>query len=305
MQSICREILDSYQVRKSKADKLRFIQFLRGHYPELRVEEGGTPRCRNLVIGDPEQARVVYTAHYDTCARLPFPNLVAPKNLFVTLLYSLLLAIPFFVFAFGLELLLILWAPDSLWWVSPLGMFVTLGLVLYVFILGPANPHTVNDNTSGVLLLCELLESMSPEQRDKAAFVFFDHEETGLFGSSWFMSRHKALMRDKLLVNFDCVSDGDTLLFVQTGKARKGYEELLRRAYTGQEGKELRFDRSSRAFYPSDQMNFPCSVAVAALKKAPLIGLYLDRIHTPRDTVLDERNLELLRRGSLRFTDLL
>ena len=51
---------------------------------------------------------------------------------------------------------------------------------------------------------------------------------------------------------------------------------------------------SSKAFYPSDQAAFKKTVAVAALKKAPVIGLYMDKIHTPKDTAFDERNIDAL-----------
>ena len=40
MHDISREILESYQVRKTKEQKSRFIAFLQTRYPELRVEEG-------------------------------------------------------------------------------------------------------------------------------------------------------------------------------------------------------------------------------------------------------------------------
>ena len=88
MTELSREILRDWQIRKTKAQKLRFIEFMQSRLPGLTVEEGGWPRCRNLVLGDPENADVVFTAHYDTCARLPFPNFITPKNLLIYLLYS-------------------------------------------------------------------------------------------------------------------------------------------------------------------------------------------------------------------------
>ena len=48
-------------------------------------------------------------------------------------------------------------------------------------------------------------------------------------------------------------------------------------------------------------MNFPCAVGVAAMNKAPLLGLYMSRIHTARDTVCDERNFSFLVEGARRF----
>ena len=59
----------------------------------------------------------------------------------------------------------------------------------------------------------------------------------------------------------------------------------------------------SFGFYPSDQARFKKGVGVCALKKKPVIGYYMDRIHTRKDTVLDEKNLELLRMGALTLAE--
>ena len=48
------------------------------------------------------------------------------------------------------------------------------------------------------------------------------------------------------------------------------------------------------AIYPSDQMMFPYGVGICALKKSK-VGLYVDKIHTSRDTILEETNVNLLR----------
>ena len=47
------------------------------------------------------------------------------------------------------------------------------------------------------------------------------------------------------------------------------------------------------SIYPSDQMNFPYGVGICALNRCKT-GLYLSRIHTPRDTILDETNVSTL-----------
>ena len=302
MEALSQEILQSWQVRKTKARKLAFIEMMQSRLPGLRVEEGGFPHCRNLVLGDVETAKVIFTAHYDTCAQLPFPNFVTPKNLLLYLGYSMLISLPFLVLMFGLAALL---APRIGAAGMFLGMLLGFGAMLYVFMLGPANPHTVNDNTSGVLTLVEAIARMSDEERANCAFVFFDHEENGLLGSGWFASKHRKAMKDKLLVNFDCVSDGDDFLFVQSLKARKRYGEALRAAFSEAPGKTLHFESTLSAFYPSDQANFPVGVGVAALQRKPLLGLYMSRIHTPKDTVLQEENLAFFAEGAKKLVSLL
>ena len=54
---------------------------------------------------------------------------------------------------------------------------------------------------------------------------------------------------------------------------------------------------SKGAIYPSDQANFDRGVGVAALKKTKSGLLYMDRIHTERDTVYMEENMAYLTEG--------
>jgi hypothetical protein len=55
--------------------------------------------------------------------------------------------------------------------------------------------------------------------------------------------------------------------------------------------------------YPSDQAGFPVSVGVAGMKKKRFVGLYMNRIHTIRDTVMRRENIEYLTDGTLRLLD--
>jgi hypothetical protein len=47
-------------------------------------------------------------------------------------------------------------------------------------------------------------------------------------------------------------------------------------------------------YYPSDQKHFPYGVGIAALRRGRA-GLYCSRIHTKKDTVLEETNVNILR----------
>ena len=296
-------ILSDWQVRKTKKQKLAFIRLMQSRFPELRVEESKIIHNRNLVAGDLETAEFILSAHYDTCAVLPFPNFIMPKNIPVTVLYSLLICVPFFLIAFGFNLLLAL-VTDSFfvhYWAS---LILIIGLLVVVFFLGVPNKHTANDNTSGVITLCELMERMPEELREKVLFVFFDNEENGLLGSAFFRKLHKKELGGKLILNFDCVSDGDEILLVVNKAARKKYGGRLEAAFPGTDEKTVHMEKSSSAMYPSDQAGFPLSVAVAAMKKLPLLGLYLDRIHTGRDRVFDERNIEYLCKSTIDFLSL-
>jgi len=299
MQDISKEIFEKYQVRKTRAQKTDFIEYMKQKFPEAKVEEGGLGKNRNIVIGNISSAKTVFAAHYDTCARLPFPNFITPKNFLIYLLYGILLAIPF------IALMPISGAIFSLltrnFYISYFGsLFITFGTMIYVLMLGKPNPVTANDNTSGVLMLCELMAILSEEEKEKCAFVFFDNEENGLLGSAFFAKLHKNEMKQTLLVNLDCVGEGDNIMFVINKKADI-YRKNLAACFESTEKKKMLFEKSSSAFYPSDQVNFKVNIAVAALKKKPFIGYYMDKIHTAKDTVCEEENLCLLCEGFAKF----
>ena len=290
-------LLDAYQVRKTKAQKTVFIEYVKGlcaeHNLPMTVEQKGS--TRNIVIGDTDNASVIFGAHYDTCANMVVPNFITPKNVLVYILYSLLLAGVIFAVAVAAGL-----AADMLLWeglYSPVFLIVLWSLLI-LMMAGPANPHTANDNTSGTAtVLCLALE-LPEELREDVCFVLFDKEELGLIGSSFFASKHKQAAKNAFMINFDCVGDGDALLFVPKKKAYKAAEyELLcgiAREVCDCTGKELLPCKNGQAMYPSDQANFQKGVGVAFLRKKRFIGYYMNRIHTKRDTILQTENLDAL-----------
>jgi len=175
--------------------------------------------------------------------------------------------------------------------------------LLFLLLAGPANKHTANDNTSGVTLLIDIMRELPAERRGEVAFIFFDLEEMGLFGSASFAKKHKAEMKDKLLLNFDCVSDGEHILFALR-KGAKEYCPTIKAAFPEKYG--FKVEAADRGiFYPSDQVQFPCGVGVAALRSTQKGLLYMNRIHTKRDTVYCEENIEFLKDGALKLPELL
>ena len=301
MTPLSEQILTDWQVRKTKKQKTAFIEWMQSQIPGLQVEQGGFGNTRNLVLGDVKPAKVLLTAHYDTCARLPFPNFLPPKNIPLYIGYSLLICIPFGIFAFLLNF--VLGFLTESFFISYWGTFLpTMALLFYLLMGGKPNPHTANDNTSGVITLCELIASMTEEERAQAAFVFFDNEENGLLGSAFFRKLHKKDgLEKKPLINFDCVSDGDHMLFVLSKPAMKAYGEAFAAAFPSTAEKTVYLEKSSNTMYPSDQANFPMGVGVAALRKKKLIGLYMDRIHTVKDTVFQEENIVFFVEGTQRL----
>lgn len=297
------KLLGEFEIRKTKKQKAAFRAWLRETLENegwcVREEKGNF--STNVVVGDPDTAKVLFTAHYDTCSVLPFPNFITPRNFMFYLLYQFVICIPLLGIPFGAEAaLLILWEDCPLW-AAMLTMYALVFFMFWWLLDGPANKHTANDNTSGVLTLLETALALPAEQREKVCFVFFDNEEKGLFGSSAFVGKHKGAKKNALAINFDCVSDGDYIHFFPNKQEKKDHEtwQLLRKAFPAEDSKTVTV---ATGFYPSDQRGFRRGVGVCALKKSRIFGYYMDRIHTVKDTVLDERNIRLLRDGALRLT---
>ena len=304
-------IFRDHEIRKTKKQKKAFRAYLR----TLADSYGYNTRCEsvgkhahNVVVGDPVTAKVVYTAHYDTCAFMPFPNFITPLSIPIYLLYQLIMSIVIYIIPFIFMFVLpgrILDATDSygLYLGCMLSGYALLILFTYLLLLGPANRHTANDNTSGVTLLIDIMRDIPDELKSEVAFIFFDLEELGLIGSKGYAKRHSRVRRGKLVINFDCVSDGKSILFALRKKATV-YKEKIAEAFRSNETYSVEI-ASKGTFYPSDQLNFDLGVGVAALKKTRHGLLYMNRIHTPRDTVYDEENIVFLKNGAIELTRLL
>lgn len=291
------DIVKSYPVRKSKKQKLSFRTDVTAWLEALGYSvtvERGSFQSSNVVIGDPKNAKYLVTAHYDTCARLPFPNLITPCNFWTFLLYQLFICLMLLVppAAVGAAAGWLLHSFD-------LGYFLFMILLwasILLMMIGPANPSNVNDNTSGVVTLLEIARSLPELHRKNVCFVLFDLEEAGLIGSASYRKKHKAEVSGQLVLNLDCVGEGDAIYFFPGAKLKKNKRKLqsLERI-AGTFGKKTITVRTKGfSVYPSDQANFPYGVGICALKRG-WAGLYLSRIHTPKDTILDETNVNLLR----------
>ena len=110
-------------------------------------------------------------------------------------------------------------------------------------------------------------------------------------------------MKDKLLINFDCVGDGDHVLLVLKRKAKE-YESVLCEAYKPTD--KLSSEIISKGYvYPSDQANFPLGVGVCTLKRSKRGIFYMNKIHTSRDIVYNEENIDYLKTSSINLIKLL
>lgn len=296
-------VLRTYPVRKTKKQKQAFRDAVEAYassagYP-CRVERGSFG-CRNLILGDPESARYLVTAHYDTCARLPFPNFITPCNFLPFLGYQLLVVVLLLFTAFAVGVLAG-FAASSVDIGSAVG-YLSIWVLLGLMFAGPANPSNANDNTSGVVTLLEIARTLPENQRHKVCFVLFDLEEAGLLGSASYRKAHRKATDSQLVLNLDCVGDGDHIRLFPTRRLKKDRKKLtslyLACGYFGK--KDVLVQEKGFSVYPSDQANFPWGVGICALRKGKA-GLYLSRIHTRRDTVLEETNVNILRAALTTF----
>ena len=151
-------------------------------------------------------------------------------------------------------------------------------------------------------LIHEIARTLPENQRHRVCFVLFDLEEKGLWGSFSYRSAHKKATDHQLVINLDCVGDGDHLRIFPTPKLKKDKKQLTSFyrvcGYFGK--KSLLVHEKGFGLYPSDQKQFPYGVGIAALKKSKL-GLYLDRIHTRKDTVLEYTNVNILRAAIISY----
>ena len=291
------DVLKLFPVRKSGKQKQSFRAWVQAYLEELGYAvsiESGSFHSKNVVAGDPERAKYLVTAHYDTCAKMYVPNLITPCNLLTFLLYQIFIC-----------LLLIVPTLAAGWLVGYLADSFFAGYILWMVLLwsgialmmiGPANPSNANDNTSGVVTLLEIAKSLPEKDRKNVCFVLFDLEEAGLIGSASHRKAHKKASDSQMVLNLDCVGDGNEILFFPAARLKKDKRRLAPlEKIIGEFGKKS-ISVCSKGFsiYPSDQGHFPYGVGICALNRGRA-GLYLSRIHTPKDTVLDETNVNILR----------
>lgn len=294
-------ILPEYEIRKTAAQKTAFIDMLKGKYGEkMNVEESKkSDKSRNIVLGNPETAKTVFTAHYDTCVFMPFPNFITPMNFPVYILYQLLIVA--LIYAPLVLLMLVVshftegLADNARITINELLLLGYLFAFLYFMKKGPANKHTANDNTSGVVTVLTLLDQLG--NNPDYAFILFDNEESGLRGSKAYATAHPNVRKNALVINLDCVSDGDNIMLLRskTVKTDAYCSKIIDSAPEVFEkfGKTALVPKGF-TFYPSDQASFKRYIALSSLKKSKLVGYYMDKIHTQRDVVFDENNIRAI-----------
>ncbi len=251
----------------------------------------------NLVFSDPASARVIFTAHYDTPRRSLLPNLMLVNNRFLYWAYNLgvvlvMLAVSVGA-AFGAKALLGL-DPERLdARMLMLAVYAAVYFGLFFLVLkGPANTRNRNDNTSGTAAVLELMRTLG--ERPDTAFILFDDEEKGKQGSKAYAKAHPEIRDNTLIVNLDCVGNGETFVFCASRKAAEHPLFAALQAQIARSGLDARFFPAGRAQMNSDHKSFRRGVGVCACSHKPLVGYYTGRIHTSHDTVAEPETVRRL-----------
>lgn len=289
MKDYLNEINNLFPMRRSEEEKAKFYNYVSSELGEERVKkETLENKHNNIVIGNVSEAKVIFTAHYDTPPTSIMPNLMLPANKTIGTVIHMI-----FPITIALLSLLVAYAIGGVFGLDESGIII-IYLVLYFasFYLSTRafpNKHNKNDNTSGVATVISLACNATD---GSVAFVLFDNEEKGLLGSKAFNKAHKELLKNKMVVNFDCVGNGDQMIFIVKEDAEKLPEyEALRAAVVSSETFEVHHLPFKKSLGNSDHKSFPCGVGVMAASRGKIIKFFTGRIHTSRDTVADSKNI--------------
>ena len=291
MKDYLNEIDRDYPIRRNDKEKQHFYEYVQAEFGESRVSKQTLDKNNNIVIDDLSTADVIFTAHYDTPAASIVPNMMMPKNKILGTLINMIFPILMALASLGIAYLIGFLANLDQ------GAVIAIYLVLYFglyFLLTRtfSNKHNKNDNTSGVATVLSLAQQI---KNDKVAFVLFDNEEKGLLGSKALNKKYKKEFTDKLVINLDCVGNGDQIVFIPKEKAEAREEySLIKESVDENAGFTIRYIPFKKALGNSDHKSFPCSIGVMAGNKGKIAKVVTGRIHTPRDTVASEKNIYFL-----------
>ena len=308
MSKYAERILREFPVRRKREEKERFRLWLIGTLQELgyhaalqsretALRLGGT--TTNVIAGDPEKAKLLLIAHYDTGIRPLLPPLIMPTRPVTAFLYMALTPVCVLLGSFAASFALT-FALDAPHVTLPLFLALLLAALCYLR-FGPPETRNADDNTSGVAALLETAAALTPRYRGEVAFAFLDGGFGGLAGAKGFRARYPSA-KEKVVVNVNCVAAGDELLIVPSRSARWTGEALdaMLESFDVGGAKPVFLKTDGLTYYPSDNRAFRGSFAVCACKK--LRGFV--RIIAPhRNESIDSGNIEILKKSLCKLAE--
>lgn len=294
-------LAEKFPVRKTAGQKAAFrawaVQEAAKCGYKAQVESSGRLyKHNNVIIGNPDRAAIVYSAHYDIPARHLLPSLTIPRNIPVFYAWQLLIVLLLVAATLVITMLggLVVKQPGAVLWIF---VFSYLALLL-LSSWGPANKNNANNNTSGLATVMETMAAIPAEQRNKVAFILFDDSEKGKQGAGCYAKEHVQVQCMKTVVNLDCVGVGQDFLVLskKLARMRPEYARLctaLGRTEEGNPRQVFVLEKGLNA-YTADYDCFQCGVAIMACKRTSGVGWYIPNLNTARDTQCDEGNIAFL-----------
>ncbi len=309
MNEFAERIERDYPVRRKAAEKEKFRIWLvaklreMGYHAELQsgesaLQAGG--HTTNVVVGDPENAKIILSAHYDTGLRELLPPIICPTRPVTGTLYQALTPLLALIgsFLIALALTFPFNAPQL-----TLPIFVVLLFSALAYLrFGPSETRNENDNGAAVAVLLETAKNLTPRYRSNVCFVFFDCGAQANQGARAFRRRYP-VTKEKSILNLDCVGQGDEILFLPSKYSRWNTEllDFINESFAELEmpaGKAVFLKTDGLVYYPSDNRKFRYSTAVCAVKKVSGFG----RCIAPRSSgAADEKNISILSAGLVKL----
>lgn len=291
--------------RRTKRQRYRFLQQMEDlcrqtGYP-IRVQTpakgGKLIRTENIILGDPDRAKVLFVAPFDTptraltaCRYYPFHPELTIREERRDILFHGLVALPFILLAYF---------PASTalerggWWLSLLAVAAAMILYGLRHIHGAANPVNFNRSSASVAVCAKLCQELNGNKN--AAFAFCDRATTSYEG---YKLLAKDLPANLTVVLLDCIAQGDQLVLAHGTLANLKAKRLLdllpqstmERTY---EDDQLEGGRNLLSLFPSGML-----LTSGSIEEGELV-VYNTR--SPKDVGLDLPRLELIQKSLLTF----
>lgn len=297
-----------FPVRCKAQEKEKFRLWLMGtlkemgYHPALQSKDsllnfGG--QVTNVVVGDPETAKLIFTAHYDTGIKTVFPPLIMPTRPLTAFLYLALTPVCAILGSFlvSFALTFALSAPQ---WTLPLFLILLVASLFYLR-FGPAETRNLADNTSGVVALLETAAALTPRWRGEVAFAFLDGGMGGMSGAKSFRAKYPS-SKDKLVVNVNCVARGDEILILpgRQGRWNAAALDAFLDSFDCEGDKIVYLKTDGLVYYPSDNRAFRGAFTLCACEKVKGFGRII-RPHKAES--VDEENITILKSGLCKLAE--
>ena len=118
--------------------------------------------------------------------------------------------------------------------------------------------------------------------------------------------KYKELMKNKLVINFDCVGNGSEILYIAKKDAMQdgNYFKMIKKLKNSEKFTVHLFSIKGSTSN-SDFKNFERGVGVMACSKGKLVKFYTGRIHTSKDVVASSENVEFIVNQMVEFVSTL